>query len=383
MSAKPWRKTGRTSSLSNRAGVFWVLLLLLLAGGCQGPIPKRGATPGNSSSTRADERLFVMGPKGVAEVDLDKWTLGTPVPTKGAAAMVVPNADRSRFYMATGRRELIEVYDVKQAKITDTLTLSKPTGLPVIRALIFGLVPSPDEKTLWVYVMPSIREREYLKMGDPYVAEVDLKTGKKLREVAAPPGVTFMLFLKDGHTLYLFGRDIYSVDTSAPTLECRTEVAVRHPDVQGEGETDIVAEWPHFRESGNFLCLPYAAVDPPTQQWFSGIMTIDLRTGEVEKLEVGPPPDKMVAFSSIMAPDGKRAYMLFAQMLTVDVEKRRQVAFTTLPRVYSVVTIRADGKRIYAGGSGSSVMEYDTENQKVLRELDAPYEITELSLSPR
>jgi len=75
--------------------------------------------------------------------------------------------------------------------------------------------------------------------------------------------------------------------------------------------------------------------------------------------------------------------MTFSQMLTMDLKNRKALKYITLPRSYSIMTISQDGKRIYASGSGSSVLEYDTENYKVVREIDVPYEVTELSLAPK
>lgn len=376
----PSRKIGRTSSLFARFRrlLAGVTLVGLLSVGCGGPAPGGAGSP----KPAGPERLFLFGRKGVAEMDLAGGKPGEPIATKGGApAIVIPNADRSLFYMVTGRRELIEVFDVKQNKVLEVFSLSKPKGPPIVRAMIFGLAPSPDDKTLWLYVMPSVREQESLRLDESYLVEVDRASGTRRRELKCPPGITNLTFLQDGHTLFLYGRDVYAVDTAEKQLKLTTELAVRNPNVQGESETDIVAEWPHFRESGRWISLPYAQLDQASQRWFLGMLVTDLQTGEIDKIEAGPPPDNMVAFSSIVSPNGEKGYCIFSQLLTMDLKKRQAEKYVTLPRSYSILTITKDGKKIYASGSGASVLEYDTEAAKVVREVDVPYEVTELGMS--
>lgn len=354
-------------------------LLGTLLAGCGGP-PEPASSPIPAART-GPERLLVFTRAGVMDVDTASGAIGKPVATRGATAIVYPNRDRSRLYLVTGRRETVEVFDVKQGKVVDTLSLSDPEGYPKVRALVFGIAVDPEEKTLYAYVMPTERGMESLRMLEPYVAAVDLKTGQKLRSVPAPPGISAMVFLLDGKTIYLYGRDIYSLDTAS--FAFRTEVPVRNPGVQGEGVTDIVAEWPHFQENGRWFSVPYSTQDPPTGRWFTGIMTTDLQTGEVEKYEAGPPVDGFVPFTALVAPDGKRAWSIFGSLLEMDLAERRATKMIPLPRSYSIMTITGDGSRIYCAGSGASVLEYDTARSKVVREVVLPSETSELMLVPR
>lgn len=354
-----------------------LLGVALLVAGCGAPTP----APPESPAARGAERLLVFTRLGVVEVDPASGSVGTPVPTRGATAIVYPNRDRTRLYLVTGRRETIEVYDVAQGKVVDTLSLSDPEGYPKVRALVFGLAVSPDEKTLYAYVMPTERGMESLRMLEPYVVSVDVASGKKGRTVPAPPGISAMVFLLDGKTIYLYGRDIYSLDTA--TFAFRKEVDVRKPGVQGEGETDIVAEWPHFQENGRWFSVPYSTQDPPTGRWFTGIMTTDLETGEVAKHEAGPPVDGFVPFTALVAPGGKRGWSIFSSLLEMDLEAGRAVRMTPLPRSYSIMTVTADGSRLFCAGSGATVLEFDTAKSEVVREIEMPSETSELMLVPR
>ncbi|MGE0487681.1 MAG: YncE family protein [Vulcanimicrobiota bacterium] len=329
-----------------------------------------------------DESLVVVGRGGAAIVNPATLATELAIPTRGGApAFLYSNLDRSRLYLITGARELVEILDVKSGKLTRTLTLSQPKELPYLRAFIYGLCTDPQEKFLYLYILPSVRERESIRAEDCYVAVVDLESGKKVATIPAPAGISMLAFKNDGSEMYLLGRDVYVMD--ARTRKITLKESIRHPEYQGEGETDIIAEWVHYRECDSVASLPIFTEDPSTKRWFIGLLTLDLKTGELDRYEAGPPPESLVPFSAVITPDRQKGYIIFNHLVEMSLAERKVTRMVRLPKSYSILTVSGDSSRLFFCGSGRSVARYDIATGEVVQQVEMPWDTTDMMVVPR
>ena len=105
----------------------------------------------------------------------------------------------------------------------------------------------------------------------------------------------------------------------------------------------------------------YQAAAPPWR------LTIDA-AGTVGDIPIKGDP--AFAYSVIFSPDKKTVYGTMDDLTAIDVAKKKYAASVPHPEGTSYgINVTSDGKKIYVGGGGATLMVYDASTLKVLKTL--------------
>jgi len=107
---------------------------------------------------------------------------------------------------------------------------------------------------------------------------------------------------------------------------------------------------------------------------YQGYYTIDLKKKSTEgsmKLvtDIGPLYNQ---FSAVVSPDRKYYYMVLNKVEKRDFATNQLLATADVDKSYYTIQVSSDGKKVYLGGGGDSILIYDTGTMKLLKRLDTP-----------
>lgn len=326
----------------------------------------------------AKDLLYLGGMHKVVVVDGDTDEVLGDIPIKGFPLYLVPDESKQRLYVVAGGRELIHVIDLAERKVIDTLSFSVPGQR---QARVYGLVVDAAANRMYAVIQPSV----FIGMEDigyeaPYVAVVDLASKKTTARIKVPTGVSYLAWSGDRKTLYAIGHDLYHIDV--PSLRIRETTPIAHPPDPGRGGTVFIAEWFHPESSNGLGAIVYGTADPATSLEQTGLLLLDVNTGNIDFLDIGPPPRISYHFSAVVSPDRKWAYMVFNNLSVIDLERRKIVDIVDVLESHYAVNISSNGKKVYVAGGGASMSVVDAATRKILKRVILPADVWDFVVIP-
>jgi DNA-binding beta-propeller fold protein YncE len=298
----------------------------------------------------AKELIFTQGYNAVEAIDTDTDEIVAYIPVDGFTREIVWTEDKKTMYLTTKRHNIVKI-DLQQMKVVKTFDANWDGW----KRNIWGFVLSDDNKTAYIN---SIDRK--VEGGDVLVrqtiSQIDLEDGRVLRSMTPPWGVAGLVYQKDGKALFAVGLDIYKIDIA------QNEMKIVDTYPMFDKKKNILPIWPSTQENGGIFLSNYYTPE------FMGLLSINAATGEIVDRQIKGPP--VMAYSFIFSTDKKKAYGIMEDLTVIDLETNSIIK--TLPNTegtsYSVMPT-SDGKKLYVGAGGSTIMVYDAETMKVLKVL--------------
>ena len=309
------------------------------------------AALGAAPRADAGDRYYYLGYGVVQVIDGATDTIVADIPVKGAVRNVDLSADRKYLYV-TSNRHLVHKVDLAQNRVVATADV-KGDGWDRV---MYGFVLAPDGRTAYGAFMSRRAENGEAIVGRPVVAQFDLDTGRIVRSVEVPWGVAHLVGAREGRTIYAFGQELYTIDTTGPDLR----IVATQP-ILGKG-MNMLPFWDYTFDNGGVASMNYYTATA------MGVMLIDQKTGAIEDLVLKGDP--AMAYSVVLAPDRKRAWAVMDDLTEIDLVRKTYVRSVPVAEgtCYGV-NVSSDGRKVYAAGGGSTLTVYDAKTLKPLKVL--------------
>lgn len=309
------------------------------------------AALGAAPRADAGDRYYYLGYGVVQVIDGATDTIVADIPVKGAVRNVDLSADRKYLYV-TSNRHLVHKVDLAQNRVVATADV-KGDGWDRV---MYGFVLAPDGKTAYGAFMSRRAENGEAIVGRPVVAQFALDTGRIVRSVEVPWGVAHLVGAREGRTIYAFGQDLYTIDTTGPDLR----VVATQP-ILDKG-MNMLPFWDYTFDNGGVASMNYYTATA------MGVMLVDQKTGAIEDLVLKGDP--AMAYSVVLAPDRKRAWAVMDDLTEIDLARKTYVRSVPVAEgtCYGV-NVSSDGRKVYVAGGGSTLTVYDAKTLKPLKVL--------------
>ena len=309
------------------------------------------AALGAAPRADAGDRYYYLGYGVVQVIDGATDTIVADIPVKGAVRNVDLSADRKHLYV-TSNRHLVHKVDLAQNRVVATADV-KGDGWDRV---MYGFVLAPDGRTAYGAFMSRRAENGEAIVGRPVVAQFDLDTGRIVRSVEVPWGVAHLVGAREGRTIYAFGQELYTIDTTGPDLR----IVATQP-ILDKG-MNMLPFWDYTFDNGGVASMNYYTATA------MGVMLIDQKTGAIEDLVLKGDP--AMAYSVVLAPDRKRAWAVMDDLTEIDLVRKTYVRSVPVAEgtCYGV-NVSSDGRKVYAAGGGSTLTVYDAKTLKPLKVL--------------
>ena len=326
---------------------------------------------GNAPALGKDILLQGMLHNKFNVLDGDKDEIVATIETKGKKVtnFTWDPRDLDKVYTITDWGQQIEQLDLAGKKVVRTFRMG--SGDVKVRTLDIELNPANPNL---LYAL-SLRQRwlsdEIVDMT-PAVLVLDLTTGKVVKEIEIPRGCTNIFFGDDGSEFYVTGRDVFVYDPA--TGKQVNFLGIGHPTTTGVDPQISLNIWRLHDQSGMAMIL-VGSQNSANNLMYQGYYTIDLRKKSTEgsmKLvtDIGP---LYIQFSGVVSPDRKYYYTVLNKIEKRDFATNRLLATAAdLDKSYYTIQISSDGKKLYLGGGGDTILIYSTETMKLLKRLDTP-----------
>jgi DNA-binding beta-propeller fold protein YncE len=303
-----------------------------------------------TGEAKAQELLFTLGYNNIEAVNTETDDIVADIPVPGFVRELIWTSDKKSIYATTNRHAIVEI-DVATLKVVRTFD----TNVDGWKRCIWGFVIANDNKTAYINSIDRKVEGDQVLVRRT-IDEIDLKDGKVLRSMTPPWGVSCLVYLKDGKTLYALGQDLYKVDIANAKMEIVETTAMF------DQKKNILPIWHFTLDNGGIFMSNYY-----TPQYM-GLLSIDTNTGQItDRVVKGVPP---MAYSFSYSPDKKKAYGIMEDLTVVDLEGNAVVkSFPNAEGTSYAALPSADGKKLYVGAGGSTIAVYDTENWNLLKVL--------------
>jgi DNA-binding beta-propeller fold protein YncE len=299
----------------------------------------------------AADRFYHLGYGMIQVIDGGTDTIVADIPLKGAVREVALSADRKWMYVAASRH-LVHKVDLAQNRVVSTIDLASDGW----SRLMFGFALAGDGRTAYGSLIERRTEGGDVVVGKPIVAQFDLDTGKLLRSVEVPWGVAHLVSVRDGRTLYAFGKDLYKIDTAGPAL------AIVETQPMFDRKMNILPFWDYTFDNGGVASMNYYTPER------MGLLLVDQKSGGVTDILLDGPP--AMAYSVVLSPDRRKAYAVMDDLTVIDLARKRYERSVPIEEgtCYGV-NVSSDGRKVYVGGGGSTVSVYDAKTLKRLKVL--------------
>ncbi|MCC7218157.1 MAG: hypothetical protein IT517_15380 [Burkholderiales bacterium] len=309
------------------------------------------AALGAAPRADAGDRYYYLGYGVVQVIDGATDTIVADIPVKGAVRNVDLSADRKYLYV-TSNRHLVHKVDLAQNRVVATADV-KGDGWDRV---MYGFVLAPDGKTAYGAFMSRRAENGEAIVGRPVVAQFALDTGRIVRSVEVPWGVAHLVGAREGRTIYAFGQDLYTIDTTGPDLR----IVATQP-ILDKG-MNMLPFWDYTFDNGGVASMNYYTATA------MGVMLVDQKTGAIEDLVLKGDP--AMAYSVVLAPDRKRAWAVMDDLTEIDLARKTYVRSVPVAEgtCYGV-NVSSDGRKVYVAGGGSTLTVYDAKTLRPLKVL--------------
>lgn len=293
--------------------------------------------------SHAKDLYYFLGYRMIQVIDGDTDSIVATIPVRGWIRECELTSDKKWLYVTTNRH-VIQKVSLAENKVVATVDVSGDGW----ERFVFGFALASDGETAYAALLSRRTERGEVVIGRPVVAQISLETGKIMRSLEVPWGVSHLVAVKGGQQVYALGKDLYKIDASARDLRI-TETMPMY-----ERKWNILPLWAYTWENGGLATMNYYTPEA------MGILTVDQATGEIADLPIKGDP--VLAYSVIFSPDRKKAYAAMDDLTVIDLATRTYVKAVPLQEGTSYgVNVSSDGKKIYVGAGGSSVTIFDAQ----------------------
>ncbi len=283
------------------------------------------------------------------------------IPGEGSPYTIDSSPDGKIGYVLSEHWGAISGIDLDSGKEVFRATLS--SGDERVRA-VGGFAVSRDGSELYVQESPTkLLPAEY-QVQPTRIAVYKTDAGleaKPVRTFEIPRVVFLVVPSVDGKLLYLIGQDIYVYDATKGTqVQTLNVLHWAHPNAS---PADVLVVWPYYEQSEVFSTPFYYTRtdlkpdDPEAGR--TGILTLDLRTGDMQMKDVEPTTVGM--YTSVINPvDHNEAFGVMTTISKIDLSKPTVVKRVEAPHSYYVINISSNGKEFYIGGTQNDIGIYST-----------------------
>jgi hypothetical protein len=297
------------------------------------------------------DRFYYLGYGIIQVIDGETDTIVADIAVRGAMREADVSADRRFLYVAASRH-LVHKVDLQANRVVATTDVNNDGW----NRVMFGFALAADGRTAYGGFMSRRTAGDEVIVAPPVVAQFDLDTGRMLRTIDVPWGVSHLVSVRGGETLYAFGKDLYKIDTTGAALRLVETVPMF------EKKMNILPFWDYAFDNGGVASMPYYTPE------LMGLLLVDQKSGTVTDLPLAGPP--AMAYSVVLAPDGRHAYAVMDDLTVIDLARKRYVRSVPVEEgtCYGV-NVSGDGRKIYVGGGGSTVTVYDAKTLRRLKVL--------------
>lgn len=304
----------------------------------------------------AKEYIFNLGYSMVSVVDSDTDEIIADIPVNGWTREAGWTKDK-KFLYVTSKRHLISKIDLQQMKVVSSVDINQDGW----QRFMFGFMLDESGKTAWASLMTRKTEGGEVVIPAPVLAQIDLETGKILRSVEVPLGVAGVLKLRNKDMVYAVGKDIYKIDTSTPDMKIVETYSMF------DREMNVLVLWPQTQENGDTILVNYyGGKHPGGAPKFMGLLSVDGNNGEIKEMPIKGEP--VMLYTTNYSNDRKKVYGVMDDLAVIDLETS---SISTIIPIHEGtqygVFPSEDGKKIYAGAGGSTMVVYDAETVKPIK----------------
>lgn len=302
------------------------------------------------SQAEAKDLIIHLGYEMVQVIDADTDEI-SDIPIKGAARDSVFSADKKFLYVTGGRRNINKI-DLEKMQVVDLVEIEKKGW----ERFFTGVALSQDGKTAYLNVFSRRTEKGEVVIDDPQVMQIDLGSGKILRSVVVPHGVASLSLVENDTKLYAVGQDIFTIDVAQKQMKIVDTIPMFERGI------NILAFWHYTAENDGVWLSPYYSAEG------MGLLSIDTKSGKVtETMLQGEPP---FAYNAIYSPDKTKAYAVMDEVAVIDLKTKSYEKIVPIPEgtCYGIIPT-SDGKKLYAGGGGSTITVFDVETMHPIKVL--------------
>lgn len=299
----------------------------------------------------AGDRLYYLGYQVIQVIDGDTDAIVADIPAKGFMREADLSADRKFLYVAASRH-LVHKVDLVANKVVATVDVSNGGW----DRLMHGFVVDREAKTAYGAMMSRKTEGGEVVIGKPVVAQFELSTGQLLRSVEVPWGVAHLVSIRDGRMIYAIGQDLYKIDTTGNDLKVVETVPLFDKGI------NILPFWDYAFDNGGIASMNYYT------EKFMGLLLVDQKSGDIQDVAIRGEP--ALAYSVVLAPDRRKAYGVMDELTVIDLSTRKYDASVPIKEgtCYGV-NVSSDGRKIYVGAGGSTLVVYDAKTLKPIKVL--------------
>lgn len=295
------------------------------------------------------------------------------IPGAGSPLSVVPSPDGRIAYVLTNQLESLVGLDIDSGRTVFRADFS--TKEMRVKGM-FAVDISPDGKELFVMQSPvKLKPGEY-EVQDTRIAVYRTDAGLEAQPVRTfpVPRRTVQMFMgKGGDKLYAVSWDIHVLDPrDGRQLDVLKVANWERPNY---APPDVFGVWNQYEQTDIYV-NPYFTLrtdmsmeDP--NAWKTGMMTLDLTTGEFQMDDFES--TAAIMFSSVINPKNhNEAYSVYTQLTKTDLAKDELVKRVDLDHTYYTINISADGEEVYLGGTMDDIAVYSTETLEKVGEIRMP-----------
>lgn len=309
-----------------------------------------------SSAATYKEMLYIGGYDVVFAVDPETKEV-TDIPVTGPARDMTWTKDGRTLFVNTDGRRTIAVIDTTKNEVVDEIIFSKDGYV----AKPYGLAVDHEGEKLYATLMRSKREGTELKALPPVIQVMDLKTKEIVKEIDVPWGTHTLQFFEDGKKLLVWAKDIYTYDIEKDEFKLHAPVMNKEDVSRGLG--NYLYFWVRGVDNHNVALSTSYKFYPETGEITEGFITVDMKTGEMEEVELDIGPlEQLGLFSGALTKDRKTAFVGMNYIGKVDMETRKyEQVVPNVPGTSYGYNLSNDDQTLYVSGAGPDVSFYDAE----------------------
>lgn len=297
----------------------------------------------------AKDRFYFLGDGVIQVIDGDTDAIAATLKVKGWTRESALSSDQ-RFLYVTASRHLIHKVSLARNEVVATLDVNGDGW----ERFVFGFTMGSSDATAYAAIVARRTENGEVVLAKPVVAELSLETGKILRSVEVPIGVSHLVRVKGGKGVYAIARDLYKIDASGG------EMRIAETMPMFEKKWNILPLWGYTWENGGLATMNYYTPEN------MGVLTVDEATGAIADTLIAGDP--VFAYSVIFSPDRKKAYAVMDDLTVIDLATKKYARIVPLKEGTNYgVNVSSDGKKIYVGAGGASVSIFDAATLKPLK----------------
>ncbi len=304
-----------------------------------------------SGNALAKDMFYYIGNGLIQVIDGDSDAIVGDIPVEGWLRETEFSADQKYLY-AVANRHLIHKIDLARQRVVDTIDV----GGGGWERFIFGFDLAPDGNTAYVNLLSRKAIQGEALVTAPQLAQIDLADGHILRSIEVPWSSVALVSVEDSNEIYVIGKDIVKVDTSA------ADMRVKDTYPMFSKQWNVLPLWDNSHENDGLFMLNYY-----TPQ-LMGLLSIDTKSGKITDTPLNGPP--VFAYSVMRSPDQKKVYAVMDELTVIDLASRSYDSINPIPSgtVYAL-GVSSDGSKVYTTGGGSITTVFDSHSLKPIKTL--------------